>query len=160
MLKKLLLAAVLFTSIAGCKSKSAYNYSQDIVKKERSLTPDIEATERKVTNYVTAGQYDSIVVAAESMEKLVQKKIDEINALKVPSAKKAAEFKAATLKYFNYIKSIYTTYKLLGKAETDEKRQEVVADLQKIVDEKQTVINDMQTAQRAYADANGFKVEN
>lgn len=160
MLKKLLLVAVLFTSLLGCKSKSAYNYSQDIVAKERSLTPDIEATERKVTNYVTYQQYDSIVVAAETMEKLVQKKIDEINAMKVPSAKKAAEFKAATLKYFGYIKSIYTTYKQLGMAQTDEKRQEVVEELQKIVDQKQTVISDMQTAQRAYADANGFKVEN
>jgi hypothetical protein len=158
-LKKLLLVAVLFTALVSCKSKGAFNYSQDIVAKERSLTPDIEATESKVGSFVTAGNYDSIVVAGENMEKKVQAKIDEINAMKMPKAKEVDQFKAATLRYFNYIKSIYTTYKELGKAPTDEARQEVVATLQKLVDEKQAVIDEMQKAQRSYADANGFKVE-
>ncbi len=152
--------AVLFTALVSCKSKGAYNYSQDIVAKERSLTPDIEATESKVGAYISAGNYDSIVVAGEKMEKLVQTKIDEINAMKMPKAKGVEAFKAATLRYFNYIKSIYTTYKEMGKAPTDEARQEVVNNLQKLVDEKQTIIDDMQKAQRSYADDNGFKVEN
>lgn len=159
MLKKLLLVAVLFAALVSCKSKGAYNYSQDIVAKERSLTPDIEATESKVTKFVTDGTYDSIVVAAEKMEKMVQVKIDEIDAMKVPKAKEVDNFKAATLRYFRYIKSIYTTYKELGKATTEEGRQAVVENLQKLVDEKTAVITEMQKAQRSYAEANGFKVE-
>ena len=51
---------------------------------------------------------------------MVQEKIDEINAMKVPGAKKGEEFKTAALRYFKYIKSLYTGYKDLGKAATEE----------------------------------------
>ncbi|MEP6701164.1 MAG: hypothetical protein ABJA85_07605 [Bacteroidota bacterium] len=159
MLRNLFFIAILFTGLVACKSKSAYNYSQDIVTKERSLTPHIEETEANVGRYITANQYDSVAIAGEAMEKLVQQKIDEINALPVPKAKEADNFKAATIRYFNFIKSLYTGYKNLGKASTEEERQQVLTDLQKLVGEKPTVIADMQKAQGKYADANGFKVK-
>ncbi len=159
MLKKLILIAVIFSGLVACKSKSAFKFSQDIVTKERSLSPHIQETENKVGRFLGANEYDSIVVAAENMEKMVQEKIDEINDMKVPSAKKADEFKSATLRYFKYIKSLYTGYKDLGKAATEETRQEVIAELQKLVEEKPDVLKNMQKAQGEFAEANGFKVE-
>ncbi|MGB3153683.1 MAG: hypothetical protein WBB06_03720 [Chitinophagaceae bacterium] len=159
MFKKLLLIALLFTGLVACKSKGAFNYSQTIVAKEKSLEPEIRATEKNVEKYLTAAQYDSVAIAGEKMEKLVQQKIDEINALSVPKAKETENFKAATIRYFNFIKSMYAGYKNLGKAATEEDRQQVIADLQKLVSEKQAVVDEMQKAQKKFADANGFKVQ-
>lgn len=159
MFKKLFFIALLFTGLVACKSKGAYNYSESIVAKEKSLEPEIQATEKNVEKYLTASQYDSVAIAGERMEKLVQQKIDEINALSVPKAKDVDNFKAATIRYFNFIKSMYAGYKNLGKAATEEDRQQVIADLQKLVGEKQAVVDEMQKAQKKYADANGFKVK-
>ncbi|MBL0274237.1 MAG: hypothetical protein IPQ06_14500 [Chitinophagaceae bacterium] len=159
MFKKLLLIALLFTGLVACKSKGAFNYSQSIVAKEKSLEPEIRATEKNVEKYLTAAQYDSVAIAGEKMEKLVQQKIDEINALSVPKAKETENFKAATIRYFNFIKSMYAGYKNLGKAATEEDRQQVIADLQKLVSEKQAIVDEMQKAQKKFADANGFKVQ-
>lgn len=127
--------------------------------KERSLTSEIQSTETKVGNYITANHYDSVAVAGERMEKLVQQKIDEIDALSVPKAPEADNFKAATLRYFKYIKSLYTSYKDLGNAQTDEGRQDVISTLKKLVADKSTVLKEMQGAQARYAKANGFKVQ-
>ncbi|MBC7873954.1 MAG: hypothetical protein H7Y01_08160 [Ferruginibacter sp.] len=159
MIKKLFIIVVLFITVTACKSKSAYNYSEDIVSKEQSLTPEIEATENKVEKFIEASQYDSIAVAGENMEKMVQQKIDEINEMPVPDAKGADDFKAATVRYFKYIKSLYSGYKKLGKAATEEERQEVISELQLLVKEKPSILSDMQSAQRKFAESNGFKVK-
>lgn len=161
MLKKLIIIATLIAGLAACKpeSRAAYNYSNDIVAKENSLQPEVTATENNVKKYAVAGQYDSIAAAGENMERLLQKKIDEINAMPVPKAKEADNFKAAVIRYFKFIKSLYTGYKEFGRAVTDEKRQEIMLEIQKIVSQKQDNLDDMQRAQRKYAEANGFRLE-
>lgn len=93
------------------------------------------------------------------MENQVQKKIDEINAIPLPKAKEADNFKAAMLSYFTFIKSLFTGYKNYGLAKTDEERQQIAIDQQKLVAEKQSVINEIQRVQKNYAEANGFKVQ-
>ena len=50
----------------------------DVLQCRISLTPHIEETEAKVGRYIAANQYDSVAIAGEAMEKLVQQKIDEI----------------------------------------------------------------------------------
>lgn len=156
---KLLFAFILLASITSCKSKSAYKYSQDIVSKERSMVPEMTKTEEKASAYVTAGQYDSLAILGEKMEKMVQEKIDEINAMPVPDAKEVDQFKSSTLDYFKYIKGLYTNYKNLGLAKSEEERQSVLTELQSMVNNKFKVIGEMQAAQKKYADANNFKVE-
>lgn len=160
MRKNIFLLALLFTGLVACKSKSAFNYSQDIVAKERSLTVDINATEDKVEKFATAQQFDSVAAVSEAMEKKVQTKIDEIMAMKVPSAKEADNFRDAALKYFKYIKSIYTAYKNVGNAPTAEERSKLAEEMQEVAAKKEEVVADMQKAQRKYAEANGFKIEN
>jgi hypothetical protein len=154
MLKKLIIIATLVAGFAACKpkSKAAYNYSNDIVTKEKSLRPAVMSTESKVKLYYGAGRYDSIAVAGEKMESLVQKTIDEINSMPVPKAIEADNFKVAVIRYFTFIKGLYTDYKEFGLAATDEKRQEIMQDIQKIVREKQENLNDMQKAQRKFAE--------
>ncbi|MCX6319877.1 MAG: hypothetical protein NTW29_21540 [Bacteroidetes bacterium] len=159
MRKHLFLIALLFTGLVACKSKSAFNFSQDIVAKERSLTADINITEDKVEKFATAQQFDSVAVVSEQMEKKVQTKIDEIMAMKVPSAKEADNFREAALRYFKYIKSIYTAYKNVGLAPTAEERSKLAGEMEEVASKKDEVVADMQRAQRKYAEANGFKIE-
>ena len=160
MLKKLLFAVVLFSGLAGCKSKSAFDYSQNFVKKEQSLLPDINSTEANVKRYAALEQYDSIAVAGERMEKLVDAKLKEIKDEAAPDAKEAENFKEAGIRYFSYIKSMYTSYKNFGSAGSPEARATEMQKLQELVNNKAAAIADMQRVQKKYADANGFKLEN
>ncbi len=156
---RIILTALLVITLASCKSKSAFNFSEDIIKKERSLIPFIEETESKVEKFAGAEQYDSVAAAGANMEKLVQEKIDEIEKMSVPKAKEADSFKKAMLKYFKYIKSMYTTYKEWGNAGSTEERDEIAITMQKIVKDKDNIIREMQAEQRKYAKANGFRLE-
>lgn len=162
MLKKLIIIATLVAGMAACKpnnSKAARDYNNDIIAKENILEPDVMAAESNVAKYNEAGQFDSIAAVGEKMESLVQTTIDEINALPVPKAKGVDDFKAAMIRYFRFIKSRYTNYKEFGQAGTDEKRQEVLLKIQNMVSQKQDILNEMQAAQRKFAEANNFKLE-
>lgn len=160
MLKKLLCALLLVSSLVACKSKEAFKYSQDFVKKEKSLEPDITQTENSVSRFIAAGQYDSIGNAGERMEKIVQVKIDEIKKEPAPDVKEGENFKSACIRYFEYIKNMYSIYKSYGRAPDEASREAEMQKLQTVVAKKATVISDMQAAQRRYAEANGFKLEN
>ena len=161
MLKKLIIIATLVAGIAACKSnsKAARDYNNDIIAQENILLPEATATDSKVAKFNETGQYDSIAAAGEKMEGLVQKSIDEINALPVPKAKGVDDFKAAMIRYFKFIKSLFTNYKEYGQADTDEKRQEKILQIQKTISEKKDVLTEMQGAQRKFAEANNFKLE-
>lgn len=161
MLKNLTIIAALALGLAACNSraKSAVKYNNDIIAMENSLQPDVETTENKVAKYFDAAQYDSIAVAGGHMEGIVQKKIDEIGAMPMPDAKEVNSFKAAVIEYFKFIKSLYTDYKEYGMAGTEEKRMQIAQDIQKLINRKQEALDDLQSAQRKFASANGFKLE-
>jgi hypothetical protein len=63
------------------------------------------------------------------------------------------------IRYFAFIKSLFTNYKEYGQADTDEKRLEKTQQIQKTVSEKQDVLNEMQAAQRKFAMDNNFRLE-
>ena len=161
MLKKFVIITVLFASLAACKPKSnaALNYNQDIVAKDKSLQSEEQVIEDKVANFYNGGKYDSIAVAGEHMEVVLQKAIDEIDAKPVPKAKGIEQFKEAVLEYFRFRKSIYTVYKEYGQAGTDEKREEIETIRNKLVAQRDDVTNDMQNAQSIFSKANGFRME-
>lgn len=160
-MKKIFLIAMLFASLAACKSKSgaALKYNQDIVAKDKSLQPDEQTTEDKVSNFYNEGKYDSIGITGEHMEDLMQKAIDDINAMPAPKAKGFEDFKAAVLHYFKFFKSIYTVYKEYGLAGTDEKREELINEKEKLIAQRDDVVQDLQHAQKIFSDANGFRLK-
>ena len=160
MLKKIFFAVLFLTAFAACKSKSAFDYSQDFVKKEKSLLPDITATEDNLKRYMEKEQYDSIAYAGDKMEKLVEVKVKEIKDKPAPDAREGDNFKEAGIRYFNFIKSMYSGYKKFGEAKTPEARAEEMKNLIAVTNKKNAAIEDMQRAQKSYADANGFKLEN
>lgn len=158
-MKKVFTAALLVILVSACKSKSGFRYSQEIVKLERSLKPDIEFTESKVKEFADGEQYDSIAAVSLRMEKIVEEKRAAIEKMPVPGAKGAGEFRSSILRYFDYIKSLYKSYKDFGLANTNEEREKVAAHIQDIVADKDEVLSDVRKAQEKYARDNGFKVE-
>ncbi|MEP7165410.1 MAG: hypothetical protein ABI741_11990 [Ferruginibacter sp.] len=159
MIKKIFFSIVILSVFTSCNSKSAFNYSQDIVKKEQSLMPAINDTETRIAGFLGKEQYDSIAAAGARMEKLVDEKLNEIKNQPAPDVKEAAGFKDATLKYFNFIKSLYTGYNEFGSAASAEARDRAMSKLKSIVNQKTDAVNDMQRAQKKFAEANGFKLE-
>jgi hypothetical protein len=160
-MKNVSLAVILLFAIAGCNSKAkmARDYNNAIVMKDNGLMPAVTACEEKVKKYYEASQYDSIAIEGKRMEDVIQGNIDEINKMTVPDVKNVDKFKRAYLEYFKFVKGLYTNYTSYGMAATDEKRQEVLKDIQDNEGRKQEVLNDLQKAQREFADANNFKIE-
>jgi len=160
MLKKLIFGALVLAGLASCGSKkTAFNYSENFVKKEQALLPHITSTENSVERFVGAGQYDSIAVAGEKMEGLVDEALQEVKKAPAPDVKEGENFKEACLKYFAFIKSMYTGYKDFGKAATQADREVVKTRLLEIINGKADAMSAIQTAQKKFADANGFKLE-
>ncbi|CAN5858125.1 hypothetical protein BH11BAC4_BH11BAC4_24050 [soil metagenome] len=159
MLKKLLVGILVLSVIGGCNSQTALKYSQGLVKKEQSIMPAMTATEENTKAFFADKQYDSIAVAGEKMEKLVDEKLKEIREEPEPDVKGAAAFKEAFIKYFQFIKSMYTGYKNFGKAATGDARDQELKKIGELADKKASVLRDIQAAQQKFAGDNGFRLE-
>ena len=159
MIKNLFAALAIAAIFTSCNSQSAFKYNQDFVAKEKSLTPDMMKTETDVERFAYAKQFDSIAVAGQRMADKIQEKITEIEKMPAPDAKGGDKFKAAALRYFQYMKKLYISYKNVGDAKTDEERQAEMVKMQEIVVQKEQVANDIRSAQQEYAAANNFKIE-
>lgn len=157
-LRQLLGILVLSAALLSCKSKAAFDYSQNFVKKESTLTGAITETENKIGSFIRNEQYDSIVACADRMEAKVDAVMKEVKDEPAPSVKEGDNFKEAGIKYFAFIKSIYTGYKAYGAAKTPEDRDAELTKLQDISSKKMDAIKAIQDAQQKFADANGFKI--
>ena len=159
MIKKICFAVLLLSGLVACKSKTAFDYSQNFVKREQSLQPDIEKTESQVEAFAAKQEFDSIGAAGERMEKLVDAKLKEVKDEPAPDVKLGAEFKAAGIKYFEFIRDLYTSYKEYGYAKTPEERQSRMEKIQSMAGQKDKAIGDIQSVQKRYAEANDLKME-
>ncbi len=158
MLKNFLIAVMVLSFFSSCKSNSAFKYNQDFAAREKGLIPDITTTETNVARYITAQQFDSVAVAGEKMESLVNNQLTEIKKENAPDAKGGEAFKTAGIKYFEYLKDMYTSYKNYGAAKSDEDRNAELLKLQQLVAKKGAVVEDIKQAQTTFAAANNFKI--
>ncbi|WEK34215.1 MAG: hypothetical protein P0Y53_17140 [Candidatus Pseudobacter hemicellulosilyticus] len=159
-MKKFVVAALVSLSfLTGCGGGSAFNFNQTIIQKEESLVKDLESTEAKVLEYVKNDHYDSIAIAGGRMEKLIEEKLQEIRELPAPDAKGAEAFKTSAINYFVFIKQVYTGYRQVGEAKDEDQRAEEWAALMELVGKRQEVLDKMQRSQKAFASANGFRVQ-
>lgn len=144
---------------AGCKSKAAFNYSQKLVEIENSIIPDIQDTENRVGKFFSNEQYDSAKAASQHMEDKIDSKIKEVEKMDAPKVAEADNFKKAYLKYFAYLKSIYTTYRLYAEETDIAKRESLRQKIINIETEKHGAIAEVQKVQAKFAKANGFRLE-
>jgi hypothetical protein len=152
------IAGICFFAI-GCKSKIAMDYNDMIVQRQKSLGTDMEATEPGLKNYFASFEYDSIVNVSNRMETKIDSILQEIKKKPAPKVKEGANFKKAALRYFDYMKSIYTSYKNYGLQSTPEGRQIELQVMSMVINQEDKMIADMQEAQRIFAKDNNFKIK-
>jgi hypothetical protein len=151
--------AILMTVLFSCKSKTAFDYSQQIVKMETELAADIAMADKKVSKFLDAEQNDSAMIITQQMEDMADKKLKEIQNLDAPNVEEAENFKKEAVRYFSYIKAIYTSYNRLTMATNEEAKEMERSKLLKIGNEKEEATKALQVAQQKFAVANNFRIE-
>jgi hypothetical protein len=159
MVKKMISLLFIVVSIVSCKSNNAFKYSQDFVASEKKLMPMIETTERKVEEYIALKQYDSMAIVSEKLENAIGETIKDAKARPASDAKDGEKFKVDVIKYFEFLKSVYASYKDFGNAPTADARKAEVVKMQQLLSKKTDVVKIIQTAQQDFAKANGFRIE-
>ena len=156
--KTIVAIAVIGSMAAGCKSKLAIDYNDMIVKKQKSLGRGMDAVAPLLKNYFASFQYDSIASVSSRMEAKIDTIIRDIAKKPVPNVKQGDNFKKAALHYFDYMKSIYTSYKNYGLQNSPEGRQIQLQIMSMIIKNEDKMIAEMQKAQQIFARDNGFKI--
>jgi len=143
----------------GCKSKMALDYNNMIVKNQQTLAKSMEQTEPQLKNYFAKYEYDSIASISSKMETRIDSIIHHIQQTPAPKVKQGDNFKKAALNYFDYMKTIYTSYKNYGSESTPEGRIIGLAVISRVTNNEDKAITDMRQAQRIFANDNGFKIQ-
>jgi hypothetical protein len=146
-------------SFAACKSKMAKDYSDTIVKKQNPLEVDMEKATNQLRIYFGNYDYDSIVNVSTRMETEISNVVNDINKIQAPKLKEAENFKAETLKYLNYKKNVFTTYKNYGMQTTPEGRELLRMNMTAMLSQEKIMNSNLQTAQINFARANHVKIK-
>jgi len=154
-----LFAILLLVSLVSCQSKSAFDYSEDIVRMERELSADIAEADQKLLAYMDAKKSDSAVMMSRHMEALAEDKLNEVEKMKAPPVNEGDNFKKSAVRYFTYIKSIYSAFRKFTMAASDAEKEKERKKLVKIIGAKNEITKDMQEAQRRFAAANNFLID-
>ena len=144
----------------GCKSKTAKDYNDLIVKRQKNLSESITENEPKLRSYFAAYEYDSIASVSGRMIAKIDSLTRDIRNKPAPKVTQGENFKKAALNYFDYMKTLYTAYKNYGSQTTPEGRivgREVIA---RVTTEEDLMIAQLREAQRIFAKDNGFKIKN
>lgn len=151
--------AVICLFAIGCKSKNALDYNNMIVQNQQSLAKSMEQTEPQLKNYFANYEYDSIASISSRMEAKIDSIIHVIQSKPVPKVKQGENFKKVALNYFDYMKTIYQSYKNYGTETTPEGRMIGLAVISRVTSQEDKMIADMRQAQRVFAKDNGFKIK-
>ncbi len=159
MKRNIVLAALALILMISCKSKPAFDYSETIVKMENDLAAAIAKADLKVTEYLSSQKKDSAILMSQQMESLADIALKKIQQLEAPKVKEGDNFKKEAVRYFSYIKSIYTSFNKFTRATTDEQKEIERERLGKIIKDKKEATEAMQEAQRKFAAANDFRIQ-
>ncbi|HEV8505298.1 MAG TPA: hypothetical protein VGQ53_07865 [Chitinophagaceae bacterium] len=151
------IAAMCFLAV-GCKSKLAKDYNDMIVNKQKNLGKSMDQAAPLLKSYFASYEYDSIASVSSRMEIKIDTIIKEIAKKPVPDVKQGENFKKAALHYFDYMKSIYTSYKNYALQNSPEGRQIQLQIMSMIINNEDKMIAEMQKAQQIFAKDNGFKI--
>lgn len=154
-----LLLAVSIAALSGCNKKAkARDYSNKMTDIETTLHQHIKEAEPKIGEYYKNQEWNKMDNEAKKMEDDIEQKLSEIKNEAAPDVPGAADYKKASVKYFTFLKTAYSIYRKIAKAETDQERDAELENLKKIYAQRVDVSNEMKEAQRKFADANGEKI--
>jgi hypothetical protein len=150
--------AVVFAGLAlsSCNA-GALRFNNKLVEAQSSVVSSFTAFTSKVD---AAGEEKNNQLAQEAtvVIEAVNKKIAEINALETPKGGEA--FKSSMIAQFNFIKNFCEqTVKMNDDKSTSEEKLAIAASMMKSEEEATRLEENTLKAQKAFASANGFKLE-
>lgn len=155
---RIILFLIITGALIGCKTKSAFNYSERIVRMEVELSEKIAIADEKVTRFLEADQQDSAKITAASMEQTTAETWETIKKIDPPDVAEADNFKKEVVKYFGYLHSIYAAFNKFVQAPDGPVKEKERIKLGKIVKEKESATRILQSAQQKFAQANNFRI--
>lgn len=163
-MKHLFLISIAFLFVVvSCKSEKAkavatpQQFNEKIVSLEESLEEPLLKAEAEIKVRSEKADFTGMAQSARAMEDTVTKKINEIKNI-AAVGKGGEDFKTVAVRYFEYIKSIYTSYKNIAEAKTEEARAEATKKMSDVLNSQPAVLNNLQTSQQKYATDNNFVV--
>ena len=144
---------------SGCKSRSAFDYSQAIVKIESEFAADIVKADKDFMRLSNENQTDSAAIITAQMEAMAKSRLKQIKELKVPDVDEGENFKRAAIHYFTYLETVYTSLNKMTQATGEKEKEEERIKLSKIVADKDEATKTLQVAQQKFAAANNFRIE-
>jgi hypothetical protein len=146
-------------SFVACKSEKAKKYSDLIVSKQNALDSKIEKATSQLRIYFGNYEYDSIVSVSTRMENEITTVKNDIQKISAPKLKEAENFKQEALKYLDYKKNIFTTYKNYGMQTTPEARELLRNNMTAVLSQEKIMNSNLQAAQINFAKANHVKIK-
>lgn len=163
----ILLFSILATIAISCKSKStdtsnqpatAKDYYEKILDLEESMSEPLLKTEAEIKARSDKNNFAGLAQSAKAMEDTIDIRINIIK--KMDAAGKGGEdFKTMAVRYFEYIKSIYTAYRNIGEAKNEEDRKAAADKMTTIINAQQGVIANLNNAQNKFAADNAFVLD-
>lgn len=129
--------------------------NERVMALENSLEEPMLKAEAEIKVRSDNGNYDGVIQSAKAMEDTIQLRIDHVKSLD-PVGVGGDDFKLISTRYFEYLKSIYTTYREMAEAKTDEARLEKAKQMEAIMKGQADVLGNLQRTQQKYAADNGF----
>ncbi|MGC4234678.1 MAG: hypothetical protein QM594_16970 [Niabella sp.] len=163
-LTRALLLAIIFTA---CKSKSAdtggtpqtaSEYYEKIIELEETMSEPLLTTEAAIKARGDKQDFEGIARSAKAMEDTIDIRINAIKKMK-PVGHGAEDFKIVVTRYFEYIKSIYTAYRTIGEAKTEEERMKAADKMANTINGQEAVMANLQAAQAQFAASNHFTID-
>jgi len=159
--------SVVMVAAISCKSKdtnsgdhpaTAKEYYQKVLEIEESISEPLLKAEAEIKARSDKNNFAGIAASAKVMEDTLDVKI---KALKnIPAVGNGAEdFKTMAVRYFEYIKSIYTAYKDIGEAKDEEQREGAVKKMADLINAQEDIMTNLNNAQIKFAADNGFSLD-
>lgn len=134
---------------------TAVQLNERIVALESSLEEPMLKAEAEIKVRGDKGNLDGVAQSAKAMEDTIQVRIDAVKAF-TPVGVGGEDYKTVATRYFEHLKSIYTTYREIAEANNDNTRQEKAQQMQSIISAQPAIMANLQQAQQKYAADNGF----
>lgn len=159
-----LILAIIFTA---CKAKpadtggapqTASEYYEKIIELEETMSEPLLTTEAAIKARGDKQDFEGIARSAKAMEDTIDIRITAIKKME-PVGLGSEDFKIVVTRYFEYIKSIYTAYRTIGEAKTEEERMKAAENMTKTINGQEAVMANLQAAQAQFAASNHFTID-
>lgn len=141
--------------LAACTSSNAVTFNNLIVEKQQAIATKMNA----LADAVTKDKPEELQKQLDELNALTDSSIKEVQAL--PQMDKGEEFKAAAVKSFTFYKTTSASMVAIinGGDDWSKKAMDLTTLLAQVQKDSDASDKDVLAAQKAFADANGIRIQ-